>query len=89
MDAKQLTGIRLRFLRTERGLTMPDLCDDIERLYGKKIHKGMYSKWENGIHDPAIEFVRILSQYYDESMDFICGLSNVRRHPERENKRFA
>lgn len=80
MDAKYLTGVRLKLLREERGHTMDGLCDDIARLYGVRIHKGMYSKWERGIHDPALEFVRLFSQYYGESMDFIAGLSNERRN---------
>lgn len=89
MDEKTLTGIRLRMLREERGLTNDELCADIYRLYGVKINRGSYSRWERGLHEPMLQFVRIFAQYYGESMDFICGLSNQRKYISRADKNFG
>ena len=64
----------------ERDLTMEMLVADMNAKYelDKPINKSMVSRWENGDNDPSLENAKYLSMYFDVSLDYLIGNSNIR-----------
>lgn len=73
-------GIRLKELREERQLTMDMLVSDMNQKYEMKkpLNKSMISKWETGINEPSLDNARLISMYFDVSLDYLIGLTEVR-----------
>lgn len=73
-------GDKIKELRTEKDLTMDMLVRDINNKYNPKrpLNKSMVSKWESKINEPSLDNAKLLSIYFDVSLDYLIGLSNVR-----------
>ena len=73
-------GLKIKELRIERDLTMEMLVADMNAKYelDKPINKSMVSRWENGDNDPSLENAKYLSMYFDVSLDYLIGNSNIR-----------
>lgn len=72
-------GLRLKQLRAERELTMDMLVTDMKSLFPNiKIEKSMVSRWEKGENAPSWENVKYLSIYFNVSLDYLAGLTDVR-----------
>lgn len=73
-------GLKIKELRMERDLTMEMLVADMNAKYelDKPINKSMVSRWENGDNDPTLENAKYLSMYFDVSLDYLIGNSNIR-----------
>lgn len=63
---------RLRELRIEIGLTQEQLSEIVN------ISRQSYAKYEDGTK-PPIDVLIALSDYYDVSLDFIVGISDIRK----------
>lgn len=70
----------LTHLRKEKRITMEQLAEDLKE-YGVTPSKSMISRWENGLADPSMTYVRILSKYFDVSLDYLLGMSDEIRKP--------
>lgn len=70
----QSLGCKLRELRKLNDLTMDQLTDKINKKYNSKINKGMISKWENSLGEPSLDSMRILSDFYKVSLDYLLGI---------------
>lgn len=68
---------RLKELRIQRDLTIDMLVQDMNQRYELKLNKGTVSRWENGLTDPAISNVAHLAEYFNVSVDYMVGLTNV------------
>lgn len=71
-------GSILTSLRNERQLTMDMLVEDINYKYDMKINKSMVSRWERNENDPSLEMAVILAKYYNVSLDYLIGLTDVK-----------
>lgn len=72
-------GERLKNLRTERELSLDMLVADMNYKYPEiNINKSMLSRWENGINDPSLEYAKNIANYFDVSLDYLIGLTDVR-----------
>lgn len=73
-------GLKIKELRMERDLTMEMLVADMNAKYelDKPINKSMVSRWENGDNDPSLENAKYLSMYFDVSLDYLIGNSDIR-----------
>lgn len=70
---------RLKELRLERDLSMDMLVTDLKAQYPDlKIEKSMLSRWESGTNTPTWENVKHLSMYFNVSLDYLAGLTDVR-----------
>lgn len=71
---------RLRQLRCDKDLTMDQLVADMNVRFQleKPINKSMVSRWEKGDNDPSLENAKYLSEYFDVSIDYLIGLSDIR-----------
>lgn len=71
-------GKRLRELRDERDLSLDMVALDIENKYAIEISKGHLSRWENGKNLPSVRYAAYLAAYYNVSLDYLMGLTDVK-----------
>lgn len=83
----QSLGFKLKELRKSHQLTMEQLTDRVNKKYDSKINKGMISKWENDLGDPSLDNMRILSDFYRVSLDYLLGIGED-QPTVSENERF-
>lgn len=69
---------RLKSLREEKGLTMDMFVWDMNTKYNIELNKGLVSKWENGVNEPSLRYAGYLARYYDVSLDYLIGLTDVK-----------
>ena len=67
-------AIRLRELRKEKNMTQEELAKLINST------KANISKYETGKVEPNIETIRFFAEYFDVSIDYLLGDTNVRHH---------
>lgn len=63
---------RLKELRKEKNITQADLGKIINQS------KSNVSKYETGMLEPNIQTLTVLSNYFEVSIDYLLGISNVR-----------
>ena len=71
-------GKRLKNLRLERDLTIDMMVYDINTKLHVEISKANISRWENGISEPSLHYARYLCKYFNVSLDYLIGLTEVR-----------
>ena len=66
-------GDRLKELRLEKDLTQP--------AFGKifNVEKGTVSNWENENRFPDKNTLKALADYFDVSLDYLLGRSDIRK----------
>lgn len=70
---------RLTQLRKERELTLEMLVADLSAMFPDiTINKSQLSRWENGQNEPTLSNAKHLSQYFNVSLDYLIGLTDVR-----------
>lgn len=68
MDKK--FSIILKELREEKGLGQVELAKALS------VSKGIISLWENGLREPKLSNLIILSEFFSVSIDYLAGLEN-------------
>lgn len=63
----------LKRLREEKNMTLRELAEEL------KIGKSTLSEYENAQKDPSLTNVQKIAEYFDESIDWLAGWTNVRR----------
>lgn len=58
----------LKYLRTERGVGQVELAKAVG------VSKGIISMWENGLREPQMSSLILLSKYFGVSIDYLVGL---------------
>lgn len=71
-------GNRIYQLRTEKGLSMDMIVADMNQKYDIQLNKSMFSRWEKEKINPSLENAKILCDYFDVSLDYMIGLTDVR-----------
>jgi len=73
-------GKRIKELRNERDLTIEMVVADMNRKFNfdPPYHKSMISRWENQKSEPTLENAKYLSLYFDVSLDYLIGITNIR-----------
>ena len=73
-------GNRIKELRNERDLTIEMVVADMNRKFNfdPPYHKSMISSWENQKSEPTLENAKYLSLYFDVSLDYLIGVTNIR-----------
>ena len=65
---KNMFSIRLKDLREEKGLGQVALAKELG------VSKGIISLWENGLREPTMNSLILLSKYFSVSIDYLVGL---------------
>ena len=63
---------RLKELRKEKSITIEKLAEDLGSA------KSTISRYENGLREPKKDFLEMLSQYFNVSVDYLLGRTNER-----------
>ena len=80
-------GEILKTLRKERDLTIEMVVADVnQRFPNLNINKSMLSRWENGVNDPSLDYAKALCLYYDVSLDYLIGLTDIRTASRHRKK---
>ena len=74
-DIYIMTGNRLKHLREERRLTVADLA----KLLG--CSEKQYISFEDGSGKINVDQIKIASVFYDVSVDFVVGITEIRKWP--------
>ena len=76
---------RIKELRTERGITQADLAKIL------KISDRAVGYYENGDREPDYSTLLKIADYFDVSIDYLLGVSDVRNpnSAKHEDKEFA
>lgn len=69
-----LFGERLKKLRGK--MSIDELVDRLNKKYQRKFSKSMIWRYENGQSDPKMETVRVLSDYFQVSSDYLTGITD-------------
>lgn len=64
----------LKSLREQKQVSMDKMCEDLSNLYGASLAKSTISKWENGKAEPSLSYARILTKYFNVTLDYLLGL---------------
>lgn len=75
-------GNILKELRLEKGLTLEELANDLNKKYNLKLNKGMISKWEGNKSEPTFKYTKFLAEYYSVSVDYLLGISKFKNSDE-------
>lgn len=70
-------GERLRTLRRNYHITQDELANKINTKFNTSINKSMISKWENGKGDPYLEYAKYLAIFFNVSLDYLLGLTDI------------
>lgn len=73
-----IIGNRLKRLRTEQQLTMEMMVEDFNMKFGENLNTSQVSRWENGKTDPGLSTGAKLAMYYNVSLDYLIGLTDVK-----------
>ncbi len=69
-------GKRLREIRRSRGITLEELANKHNELFGGGLNKGTLSKYENGKQEPVVSTVSNLAKILEVSTDFLLGTTD-------------
>ena len=78
MERLEKLGQRLKELRQQRELSMDMVVYDVANTYHIEFTKGNLSRWENGINYPSLIYAAYLAKYYNVSLDYLIGLTDVK-----------
>jgi transcriptional regulator with XRE-family HTH domain len=84
-------GKIIKKLRKDNDLTLEQLSNNLNSIYGCNLNKGMISKWELDKSEPRFEYAKYIADYFKVSVDYllgrgsICDLGNAIKE-ERENQ---
>lgn len=70
---------RLKAIRIDSDLSQQEIADYL------KIDRKTYCRYENSHHEIKIETLIQLAKYYQVSLDYLAGLTNVPRQLEEKN----
>lgn len=78
----RILGDILKELRSEKKITLEELSTELNNIYDISINKGMISKWEGNKSEPTFKYIKLFSEYYKVSVDYLLGLSEFRNPQE-------
>lgn len=65
--------LRIKDLREDNDLTQQQVAD----ILGTS--QTMYARYERGANEIPLRHLYTLSQFYNVSLDYLCGVSNIKR----------
>ena len=77
---------RFKELRIEKGLTQQQLAEDFNSKYGHTFSKPSISQYENGRRTPENKALKNFADYFNVSIDYLLGVSEVRNKAIIENQ---
>ena len=69
-------GKKLLKLRQSEEVTQADMAKRINYRFDTNINGSMWSKWENDKDVPSMDNLRVISSYFNVSLDYLSGISD-------------
>ncbi len=79
----------LKHLREEKQVSMDKMCEDLNSSYNMSLAKSTISKWENGKAEPSLSYARILTKYFNVTLDYLLGLEKEETYSFNETKNLS
>lgn len=73
-------GERVRLERKNKGLSQLELAN----YFG--VSQQTVNKWENGKSTPELKVIKNLAQFFDVSIDYLVGMTDVRNHMDLQTR---
>jgi transcriptional regulator with XRE-family HTH domain len=70
-------GKKLKDLRVKHNFTQGELADELNKIYGSTINKGMISKWEHDREEPRMDAVRNIAKFFNTQLDDLLYLNSI------------
>ena len=70
---------RLKALRKERGQTLDEVTEGVNKMLGTKLSRGQLSRFERNENKASLENAIALSIYFGVSLDYMIGISDDRQ----------
>ena len=67
-------GNKVRDLRQEKGFSIREFVEDINKKFNVKISKSMVCRWETNLNLPDVDNLILLAKYYNVDIYYLCGL---------------
>lgn len=83
-NINNITGKRLKELRESAGLTMQEEADVLNKTFNLQITRGMMSRWESGKAQPSNIFLSAYARYHNMDLNYIIGLTDVKKNLEEK-----
>lgn len=83
-DINNITGKRLKELRESAGFTMQEEADVLNKTFNLQITRGMMSRWESGKAQPSNIFLSAYARYHNMDLNYIIGLTDVKKNLEEK-----
>ncbi len=71
-------GQKFKTLRHEKELTQEDLSNEFNAIYHYSFKKSSISQYENNNRIPEIDALKRWAEYFDVSIDWLLGRTDVR-----------
>ena len=75
-------GYRFKMLRKEKNLTQQELANNINNLHNLTFSKSSISQYENNKVIPEMPALEKFADFFNVSLDYLTGRSNVRNIKE-------
>ena len=72
--------LRLKELRLNSGITQKQLANHL------RIAQNTLSYWENGKYEPDSENLTAIADYFDVSVDYLLGKTDIKKAPVESDK---
>jgi len=82
-DGTSIFSKRLKALRTRSNLSQGELADQLRSDDGLLVDRSLVSKWESGSHYPGIGALELVARFFNVSVDFLSGKSEIEQAQER------
>lgn len=79
-------AIRFHNLRIERGLTLEQLAEELNKRFNTSFTKSAFSKWENGRSDPSFQSIPMIAEFFGVSVDYLIGVEPSHKGITNEDK---
>ena len=67
-------GNKVRDLRQEKGFSIREFVEDINKKFNVKISKSMVCRWETNLNLPDVDNLILLAKYYNVDIYYLCGI---------------
>lgn len=78
----------IKKLRQNRGLTLIELADRLNKTYGLmklKFSKATIQRWEEGKSSPSIDHASALADFFNVTLDVVAGRKDVPDHDAHDD----
>lgn len=75
----------LKTLREKKGLTQEELAKAINARFDTKLSRSTIGRWEAGLQDIGITYLKMLADFFDTTIDDITAEESIKSTQEPDN----